>query len=647
MTMKTTIGIDLTAKTTEVDPKIYGNFIEFIQDCINGGMWAELLQNRGFENPDANQDGVSDPWVPTGYNDLGVYTVDECDRFNSRYSQKLEILNHYGGYRGIAQKKLRLVEGETYLGHVWLKAEDLQGAVRLNILSRAERLQYSQCLAITKPGWNCYDFTYACDSDTGDGSFEIALAGTGRIWVDQASFMPQSAVDGVWEAVVRATRELKPGIIRFPGGCFADCYHWEDGIGPRDRRPTRVNAHWKGHEENNFGTDEYLRFCRNTGCEPLICVNFGSGTPEEAANWVEYCNGSTETEYGKMRAANGHPEPYRVRYWDIGNETFGDWEIGHCHAGDYAAKYLKFYEAMKAKDPTVKILACGGDGNNPSQYWNRTVLARTAGKLDYLALHFYAPQIGAIAMDNRTLYYGTVGAVAKYERIIRETVALINRNAALLNNSGSAAQNIKIAVTEWNTMYKNDSHREQTLEAAIFNAGMLNMFLRNSHHIEIGNFSDLVNGWQGGCIRCDQGKVHVSPSYYALQLYSRAGVKRLIAAEVAAESYDIEAVGHVEDVKDVPYVDAVCGLSENNELILFIVNRHLERETRIFLDLKGAQSGRDIRVARLSAANPFDINTAKEEKVKPEEILFDNYDAYQGFLAPPCSISRFSIPLLK
>ena len=638
MTLRTTLTVDLSKKLGEINPRIYGNFIEFIQDCITGGLWAELLQNRGFENPDTNQDGVSDPWVPTGYNDLGVYTVDERDAFNSGHSQKLEILNHYGGYRGIAQKDLRLAAGETYRGYIWLKAENLQGEVRINILSGG-RLVYSQCLDLRSPAWQRYDFAFESDGATEEGCFEVAVYGTGSLWADQASLMPGSAVDGVWNGVFQGTQALNPGIMRFPGGCFADCYHWEDGIGPRDRRPTRVNLHWKGNEENNFGTDEYLRFCRNTGCEPLLCVNFGSGTPMEAADWVEYCNGSIMTPYGGLRAGNGHPEPYAVQYWQIGNEVFGDWEIGHCHAGDYAERYLQYCRAMRAKDPTIRILACGGDGNNLSQQWNRTLLAKTGGDLDYLALHFYAPKSGSVALDNQTLYYGTVGAACKYERIIRETAEQIQRVAA--------DQNIKIAVTEWNTSYNNPACREQTLEAAIFNAGMLNMFLRNCHVIEICNFSDLVNGWPGGCIRNHKGKVHFSPSYYALQLYSGSGMRYLVVGETATEWYDIETVGHIEDVANVPYVDTAVGLSDQKELIVFLVNRHLERRADILLDLQGARPGKDFRLAVITSANPYDTNTAANELVKIDESYIVDFNWDRKLTIPPCSVTRLIIPLAE
>ncbi len=639
--LKVKVEIDAAKKIAEVSPLIFGNFIEFIQDCIDGGMWAEILVNRGFENVDQNNDGVSDPWYPTGFNDIGSYIMDDRDCFNSKYSQRIEIINHYGGYRGIAQNGIHLEKNETYHGSLWLKATQLRGEIQIRLKSLSQmQLLFTKVITVKDNGWNQYEYTFESRTDISDGIFEIALNGTGGLLLDQVSLMPHSAVDGVWKEVVRATKDLKPGIMRFPGGCFADCYDWEDGIGIKDNRPTKENIHWKGNEENNFGTDEFIKFCRNTGCEPLICVNFGAGTPEEAANWVEYCNGSLETKYGKLRADNGHPEPYQVQYWDIGNETFGDWEIGHCSSAEFAEKYLHFYRAMKEKDPGIQIIACGGEGNDFSQEWNRTLLKVTGGALDRIALHFYAPKLGAVACDNQQIYYGTVGAVKKYEQIVQDTAQSIRETVA-------APENIKIAVTEWNTMYNNSSFREHTLEAAIFNAGMLNMFLRNSALIDIGNFSDLVNGWQGGCIRSYHGKVYRTASYYVLKLYANSDLQGIVDSRVQSETYDIETVGHVVELKEVPYVDIVSGLNAANELVVFVVNRHLEQEANLHFNIKAAAVKSNIRISEITSANSYDINTAEQELVQIKDSVIPWEGLGQELTVPPCSLRRFIIPLDK
>jgi alpha-N-arabinofuranosidase len=635
--MKTRIEIDLSNKLADISPFIYGNFIEFIQDCINKGIWAELLMNRGFENEDINGDGVSDPWYPVGFNDAYVYSMDSEKSYNSKYSQKLQTINHYGGFRGIAQQGLKFFKNELYRGYIWTKAKDFEGIVRVIAKSQDNKFYFEKQFKVTDR-WSKYEFEFNASSNEDNAVFEIHMVGEGCIWLDQVSLMPESAVDGVWKEVITATKELNAGIMRFPGGCFADCYHWEDGIGPRDERPTKLNEHWKGNEENNFGTDEFIKFCKNVSCQAMICVNFGSGTPEEAANWVEYCNGSIDTVYGALRAKNGNPEPYNVKYWDIGNEMFADWEIGNCTADEFAKKYIQFYDAMKEKDNSIKILACGGNGNELSQEWNRTLLNNSDGKIDHISLHCYAPQIGNMAMDNEKLYYGTVGAVQKYEQ-------LIERTRHSISECVKDPDNVNIAVTEWNTMFNNYSYREHTLEAAIFNAGMLNLFIRNSDIIKICNYSDLVNGWQGGCIRCDRGSVYVTPSYYAIKLFSNSGAKQMVKVEWESESYNIDNVGHVKEINNVKYVDVSACLGEN-ELVVFIVNRHLEKCAVANINILGGQVSEYFGISEISSNNPYDINTEEKELVKIKDSVIYNENCDNGVLIHPCSVCRIKIPLI-
>jgi len=200
--------------------------------------------------------------------------------------------------------------------------------------------------------------------------------------------MPATAVDGVRRDVLERVKALRPAFVRWPGGNVAQDYHWLWGVGPRDERVTLVNLSWRNEPEpSDFGTDEYIQFCRNTGAEPSITVNVeGRGaTPEEAAAWVEYCNGAPTTKYGAMRAANGHPSPYNVRYWEVGNEIWGSWVRGHSDAETYARNFNRYAKAMRAIDPNIKLIAVGDN----DMRWNRTVLSRSGEGIDYLAIHHY------------------------------------------------------------------------------------------------------------------------------------------------------------------------------------------------------------------------------------------------------------------
>src|SRR5205823_13417226 len=188
--------------------------------------------------------------------------------------------------------------------------------------------------------------------------------------------------------VFRKLKALRPAFIRWPGGNVAQDYHWMWGIGPRDRRTTWVNLSWANElEPSDFGTDEFVRLCENLGSQPSITVNVeGRGaTVDEAAAWVEYANGAATSKYGAMRAANGHPNPFGVKFWEIGNEIWGNWVRGHSDAETYARNYNRYAQAMRAVDPSIKLIAVGDNDMN----WNRTVLREAGRNIDYLAIHHY------------------------------------------------------------------------------------------------------------------------------------------------------------------------------------------------------------------------------------------------------------------
>jgi alpha-N-arabinofuranosidase len=462
---------------------------------------------------------------------------------------------------------------------------------------------YWQTEQAVKNNWEKYEINGIRTDGAVNAGFEIMLEAEGSVWLDQCSLMPDDAVDGIWKNVFRAVRELHPTVLRFPGGCFADCYDWEEGIGPRDARPARVNRHWGGMEENNFGTDEFLKLCSNLGCEPMICINFGSADATEAAGWVEYCNGDINTAMGKRRAENGHPEPYHVKLWGIGNETWAEWEIGNRTAEQYAAAYGAFAAAMRAASPeSIQLIACGGDGNCESQEWNRKVLEEVGQDADYLDLHFYAPQLYETPADERQIYEATVYASHKYEKILSETEKII----------GEAKVRTRIMAGEYNAMYYNDSNREHTLETALLNAGFLNVFLRKAGIVRIGIYSDLVNGWQGGCIRSSQGEVYMTPSYYVLQLYAKMNLRHSLETVLDCERISIRGVGHVGPLEDLPVVDSAAAVCEDGRICLFLVNRHFKECVTLEVESGGCRIG---AIQVIEGEHPYSLNDCRGERV--------------------------------
>jgi alpha-N-arabinofuranosidase len=291
------------------------------------------------------------------------------------------------GEFGLRQGPLNLTKGETYQGSLWLRSAQ-GGTAMVRLRDAAGATLFEKPFAKLPPEWARQEFSFQAAGDSPDAAFEVVVKGVGSVEVDMLHLFPQSAlaVGGMRPDVLQAIIDLKPASIRYPGGCFASAYRWQDGIGPRDQRRYFPNVIWADRDPSQFGTDEFIDLCRRAGAEPVIAVNLNRGVAE-ALEWLEYCNGDAGTKWGKVRAANGHPEPYRVKYWEIDNET---WHMG---PERYAAVVKEFAPALKAKDPSIVIAACGSygydDGAGSSNQWNKKLIELAAKDIDLLSIHYY------------------------------------------------------------------------------------------------------------------------------------------------------------------------------------------------------------------------------------------------------------------
>lgn len=543
----------------KVPEGFFGHFIEYMYDCIEPGLWAQILKTRSFESMGKTRIVSFDPWKCFGKNIL--CELDSSITYAPSYS--VHIVNNGNEYGGIKQENLKLHNEELYNGHIWAYAKD---NITLNIKVKCDReIIFNEELISGE--WKKVNFSFYNGLSDSDAEIFFLIDGQKEVWLDQASLVPDSAVVGTWKSVMKKIKELKPGTMRFPGGCVADCYFWEDGVGLPDKRPCKENRHWGGMESNSFGTDEYIRFCSEIEAQPLICVNFGSSTPYDAANWVEYCNGDTSTEYGKKRVINGNIDPYNVKYWEIGNEVFADWETGNCSASDYIKKYVLFAKEMKNRDKKIFLFACGGDAGKPEQSWNETVLKEGKGYIDALSLHFYAPLIEDQNFDDEQIYYATVSSSEKFDKVIKATCDTMKK----------IGYKVPIAVTEWNCNYgeKNTSEREQSLEAVIANAGIINTFLRNINDLNICNVSDLINGWAGGIIRSKDGMSYETGTYKLIKLFVDANIDYVVASSHNGEIFETEKTGNIEKISNIPYLNIVCCLDKTGKYIIFVINRNI------------------------------------------------------------------------
>ncbi len=342
------------------------------------------------------------------------------------------------------------------------------------------------------------------------------------IWVGEDSAIPN--VRGIRADVVQALRRLDPPVLRWPGGCFADDYHWRDGIGPRDTRPRRFNIHWgNAPEHNHFGTHEFIDLCREIGAEPYICLNLGSGSPREAREWVEYCNGVGDSTLVEERRKNGSPEPFNVRYWGVGNELWGCG--GHLQPAAYAAevkRYLTFLNHFG-----IFKIACGPRGTNPFDLrrdWTLDFFREYAKvqhpsqrPVDGFALHFYtrSPEAGGDLGFSPAEYYWSVQDTVRMEGLIREVRAGMD--------AYDPGRGIALVIDEWGTWHpqaRGDTGLEQqnTMRDALVAALNLDIFVRNADVVAMANIAQTVNVLQAMILTKGERMI-VTPSYHVFEMY--------------------------------------------------------------------------------------------------------------------------------
>ena len=381
---------------------------------------------------------------------------------------------------------------------------------------------------------------------------------------------PLSDQRGFRQDVLGLLRELRMGVLRWPGGNFVSNYHWKDGIGPKDDRPGRPELAWggkEGTESNRFGTDEFLAYCAELGTDPYFCLNMGTGTLAEALDWVEYCNRPAGSEWADRRAANGHPEPYRVRYWGLGNEMYGDWQVGALSAEEYVREATRWARAIKMLDPEAKLVSCGMNGWND---WDRVVIEGLAPLVDYHSLHIYT---GA---DD---YWANVLQPHQAERAIACARTLIERTAYVKK----IAQPPRIAYDEWNVWFRTD---DGTLEErynfadALAVGTYLNIFTRNCDWVTMANLAQMVNAIAPIVTSPDTAVTQTI--WYPILLHAQSALST--AVDVYADGPTIELPAgadpgrwphRVADLGPFPLVDAAATVSpDRGRIALTLVNRH-------------------------------------------------------------------------
>ena len=466
------------------------------------------------------------------------------------------------------------------------------------------------------------------------------------IW-DERAEAADCEFGSVRRDVFEAMAALRPPVLRWPGGCFSDTYHWRDGVGPPAKRPRRVNRAWwwlrpqkTAFENNRFGTDEFLDLCRRLNAEPYLNINFGA-TPREAAEWVEYCNGAPGTPGGDLRADNGRPEPYGVKLWGIGNETWGAYEAGFCARGKlYARRYLPFLRAMKQVDPGIQPVAVGA--NNVYPKWNKEFLEAAGRNADYLSLHEYTPGVNplhrAAFLGLAETKYDYYSAVAGAD-LMRDSILGMRRDIEAVLGPDAT---LKIAFDEWNAWWTNSQivrAEDYTLREGLLTACVLSHLVKLSPVLGMANFAQLVNVL--GLIITHREGLYVTPSYHAFKMYRDGVFDQGVRADVQCDTVHTRKMSRTPAMAAMPLAEVVASRREQDgALSLLVVNKHFEEPLSADIGFKDFTAGAlDVRL--LYANSPFIKNSMDD----PEAVAVTERDvacAPDGchITLPPHSVSH-------
>ena len=367
---------------------------------------------------------------------------------------------------------------------------------------------------------------------------------------------PLSDKDGFRTDVMQAVKTLGVSILRYPGGNFASGYNWKDGIGPKELRPVRPEAAWDDIETNRFGTDEFLKYCQRIGAEPYICINAGLGTIEEARQWVEYTNESRHTYWADLRRKNGHDAPYNVKYWGLGNEIDGPWQLGHKNAEDYSKFALEAAKAMRGADRNIKLIASGSSNYRPGAdwvLWNRTVLNALRDHADYIAIHSY------INNNQNDLERFLGESQQNVERYIDTTAALIRE----VQGGRPNARPIYVAYDEWNVWYRvhNEGKLEEiyNFEDALAMGMFFNTFFRHADVVKMANLAQMVNVI-APIITNKQG-LFLQPIYFPIVEYGKQRGNVALTPYVSSPTYTMNGT-------PLPYLDVSATYDDRGKTCL-------------------------------------------------------------------------------
>lgn len=685
-----TVVVDPSRRGPSVDERLFGKFAEHLGRNIAGGMHAQVLINPTFgpwefpeqidhpdggiqpahdvdrirqsirdycndwhlPNPDAlfeaYWNGVAFGWAPTRDD---VKTTPDVTPEGDR-AQRV-VLDEQGG--GLLQRTYFPLHRTTgYELTARLRATESTD-VTVGVYEPGVDPSNSDPLAqttTTTREWTTHQATLDIESPAADEPHTVAITAPDPVdlVLGRVTIYPDDHINKADPEVVSYLRDADLPLLRWPGGNFVSGYDWRDGIGTPAERTSRVNPAWGAGESNLFGTIEFLEFCEAVGCDPMICVNAGNGTPADAAAWVEYCNGSPDTEMGALRAEHGHEAPFDVLYWEIGNELFGQWQVGWTTPSGNADRYQQFRDAMLAADQSIEVQACG-NRNSPDNVWNETLIDAAGDQIDTITDHILAGGIVDEGTDPDELFHAFMGYAAQLGeeyRALREQMV------------AAGIDDPRLAVTELQLFADFEANREighhgalltpdsmpsrLTISEPLYLATIVHECARMGAFVQLLTHSATVN--HGGGLQKKRERTWTDPAHHGHCLLSSLAGGTAIGVDVRCDTVGTDrSFGAIQANAEIPVVD-VLAVEKPDELVLTLVNRRsVSSDLDLTLDVEPVSDTGTADVTVLTGDEMYAANTYDQQHaVTPENRTTTVDEGEISLTLTPYTLCRVTLP---
>jgi alpha-N-arabinofuranosidase len=620
------VTIDAAEVGAPISPLLYGQFMEHVGRSVYGGSWAEMLEDRKFFYPVTGEapawemftpgmqpwDGEGHPYellMRSPWMILGDKAAVTMSSEGALAGSPVPVLKSGGGKlaTGLMQERLALQDGRDYVGRIVLAGAAAPIEVSL-VWGGGASARQTIVIKNVRATWQTVPLAFRSGATTDNGRIEIVVRGAGAVRLGAVSLMPADNLSGWRKDTVARLRELDAPVYRWPGGNFVSGYDWKDGLGDRDRRPSRKNPAWKGVEPNDVGLHEFMELCHLIHAEPYIAINTGTGDARAAAEFVAYANAGKDSLMGRLRAKNGHPAPFAVRLWAVGNEMYGEWQLGHMPVDQYVAKHRAIVDAMRAVDAKIELVGVGALGE-----WSRTMLAQASSHMDFISEHDYwhgSPDVLA-----------HVAQAPEGIRRIADAHRTYRRELPAL-----AGKNVRIAFDEWNYWYGPFEYGElgtrYFLKDGLGIAAGLHELFRNSDIFYMANYAQTVNVI--GAIKTNSNAAELEPTGLVLSLYRRHFGTLPVAVRSQPKPLDISAAWS----------------TDRAALTLAVVNPDPAHARRLHFIIAGAQVRDGGRRFLLTGASPMAGNSPNQ----PRGVTIIESPA--GSMSDPVEIPPLSVSLL-